>query len=359
MQLNVTPARYPDDPALWRLYSQMLGRLRGIPGVSAAGMSAELPLQGGFGCTVQAFEQPPDWDRIRAEGAGTSCAGQEPTTPGYFEAMGIPLLSGRLLTDDDLDDPARAAVVVSNAFAERFWAGEDPIGKRIGASGRNRGYHTVVGVVGDVPSETLDGERGVVVYYPIVLNPASEIDLWPGTIHLVVKTNAADPTSMLPSIRQAIAEIDPQVPITNVQALQDVIAQSMARLSFVAILLGVAAGTALLLAAVGLYGVVSYAVSRRTREIGMRIALGAQPGQVARTVVGESLGLATAGLVIGVAAALAGTRVLEGLLYGVEPTEPVAFVAAAVALIGVTVLASWIPARRAARVDPTEALRSE
>jgi putative ABC transport system permease protein len=359
IELNVTRARVPDDRALWRLYSVMLERLRAVPGVSAAGMSAELPLQGGFGCTAQAFEVTPDWDRIRAAGATSNCAAQEPTTPGYFEAMGIPLLGGRLLTNADLDDPSRAAVVVSRAFAERFWPGEDPLGKRVGASGRNRGYHSVVGVVGDVPSETLDGERGIAIYYPIVLNPESGVSLWRGTMRLAVKTAASDPLSMLPAIRQAIAAVDPQVPLANVQALEDVISRSMEELAFVAILLGVAAGTALLLAAVGLYGVVSYTVWRRTREIGMRIALGAKPRQVERMVVAESLGFAALGLTIGVVAALGTTRVLGGLLYDVEPTEPLAFVAAATMLIGVTVIASWIPARRAARVDPSEALRGD
>jgi putative ABC transport system permease protein len=360
MQLNVTTARYRDDPALWRLYSQALERLRAIPGVQAAGMSARLPLQkDGFGCTVQAFEQAPDWERIQAEGGGGSCAGQSPTTPGYFEAMGIRLLRGRYLESADADDPSRAAVVVSQAFARRFWGQEDPIGKRVGASGGNRGYHTVVGVVGDVPDKTLDGERALAIYYPIVLNPEAGINLWPGNIHLAVKANASDPSSLIPAIRQAIAEVDPEVPLANVQSLQDVIGRSTAQLSFVAILLGVAAGTALLLAAVGLYGVVSYAVSRRTREIGMRIALGAKPKQVEWMVVGQSLRLAALGLIIGVGAALAATRVLEGMLYGVEPTEPVAFAMAATMLIGVTVLASWIPARRASRVDPSEALRGD
>jgi predicted permease len=358
MQLNLTRTRYPDDPSLWRFYRDALERIRRIPGVQAAGMSRDLPLQDAFGCTVQAFEQPLDWERLRAEGSTTTCAGQEPTTPGYFEAMGIPLLRGRLFTEGDNDDPTRAAVIVSQAFAQRFWPGEDALGKRVAASGRNRGYHEVVGVVGDVPASTLDGPRAVAIYYPMVLNPSSGISLWPGTMQLAVKTDGIDADAVLPAIRGAISALDPEVPLANVRPLRNLIGQSMARLSFTALLLAVAAGTALLLAAVGLYGVVSYVVTQRTREIGMRLAIGARPTQLQRTVVGQSLLLAGVGLMVGGAGALAATRVLRGLLYGVEPTEPTAFAGAAALLLGVTLLASWIPARRASRVDPTEALRS-
>jgi ABC-type antimicrobial peptide transport system permease subunit len=162
---------------------------------------------------------------------------------------------------------------------------------------------------------------------------------------------------VLPSLRQTIAEVDPNVPIANVRTGEDLIDQSMTRLSFTALLLGAAAGTALLLAAVGLYGVLSYAVTRRSREIGMRIAIGARPGQVEWMVVGQSLRLAAIGLLLGVAAALASTRVLSSLLYGVEPTDPAAFVGAVVLLLCVALVASWLPARRAARVDPSLALR--
>jgi predicted permease len=356
LQINLTQVRYPDEHTLWTFYDRLLEGVRALPGVVEAGLSAELPLLGGYGCTVQGFEDPAVRERLQAAGM-TTCAGQEPTTPGFFEAMGIPVLRGRGFERADNDDPARAAVVVSQAFADRFWPGEDPIGKRVAPNGRSRAYHTVVGVVGDVPAATLDGERAIAVYYPITQEPTAGQYWWAGAMHLVVKTERADPATMLPAVREVVRALDPGVPLANAREMKAVIDASMARLSFTALLLAVAAGTALLLAAIGLYGVMSYAVTRRTREIGMRIAIGARPGQVERMVVAQSLGLATIGLLIGVAGALAGTRVLTGLLYEVEPTEPRAFLGSAALLLGVALLASWIPARRAARVDPSEALR--
>jgi putative ABC transport system permease protein len=217
-------------------------------------------------------------------------------------------------------------------------------------------------VVGDVRAESLGGEPAVAVYYPVVHNPNTPGNWgfwWPGTMSLAVKTGLPDPMSVMPSLRQAIADVDPEVPLTNLQELQTVIDASMAQLTFASLLLALAAATALLLAAVGLYGVVSYAVTRRTREIGMRLAVGARPREVEWMIVAQTLGLAAAGLVVGTIGAWGTTRVLEGLLYEVEPTDPKAFAAAALVLLGVTLLASWLPAQRAARVDPSEALRSE
>jgi predicted permease len=169
--IYLTPGRYTDDRDIWAAYQAMLDRIRAIPGVSAAGMSEELPVLANFGCTVQGFEDPQVIERIKDAGM-TTCAGQEPTTPGYFEAMGIPILQGRGFSDEDNADPTRGAVVVSRAFAQRFWPGEDPLGKGVMPSGRSEGppYH-VIGVVGDVPAGSLDGGPAIAVYYPIVHNP--------------------------------------------------------------------------------------------------------------------------------------------------------------------------------------------
>jgi putative ABC transport system permease protein len=356
LRVDVSPSRYTDDPALWRLYRDVLERVRQVPGVVAAGMSAEIPLDGGFACWVQAFPDPSVADRLREAGL-TTCAGQEPTTPGYFEAMGIPVLAGRSFEDADLDDPTRAAVVVSRAFADRFWPGEDPIGKQVGASGNDDGYHTVIGVVGDVPAEKVEAEPAVAVYYPLVLNPEAETNTEATTMRIAVKTDASDPLTMLPSIREAVAQVDPSIPLTDVRPMQDVVDASMAQRSFIARLLGTAAGTALLLSGVGLYGVVSYAVSRRRREIGMRLAIGARPAHVEWMVVRQSLVLALLGLAIGTAASLSGMRVLSGLLYGVSARDPRILVTAASLLLTIAVCASWVPAKRAARMDPAETLR--
>ncbi len=358
----LSPERYEDDAAMWGAYRQILDRVRAVPGVSGAGMTSELPVLGGFGCTVQGFEDTRVYDRLQDAGL-TTCAGQEPTTPGYFEAAGIPLLQGRTFTNADNDNPATGAVVVSRAFGERFWPGENPIGKAVAPSGRTEGpFYQVVGVVGDVPAGSLDGEDAIAVYYPIVHHPETPGNWggwWPLNMSLVVRTDLADPLALAAQIRRAVQEVDPSIPVAHVAPMEQIIGASTARFRFTSVLLGIAAAVALILAVVGLYGVVSYVVSRRTREIGIRIAIGARPGDVRRTVVGRSLLLVAVGLAAGLVLALATTRLMQGLLYGVEPTHPVAFVGAAAVLAAVALLASWIPARRAASVDPMEALRFE
>ncbi len=358
MQLHLTDERYQSTVAMWRFYAQALERIRALPGVQEAGMSSEIPFSGDYGCTVQGFEDRLVYERLRDAGM-TTCAGQEPTTPGYFKTMGIPVLQGRVFTDADNDHPDRGVVVVNKAFADRFWPGEDPLGKGIAPSGRTNGpFYRVVGVVGDVYRSSLGGEPATAVYYPIVWIPGSG-GWWPSYMTLIVRTGNADPMSVFAAIRQAVQEVDPTVPLANAREMESIIDDSMSRLSFTALLLDLAAAVALLLAAVGLYGVMSYVVSRRTREIGMRMALGARPDQVVRLIVGKSLALVAMGLGLGVFMALALTRVMRGLLFGVEPTHPAAFVTAISLLGAVALVASWLPARRAARIDPAVALRME
>ncbi len=361
-RLYLTPDRYEDDVQMWSTYSEILNRVRAIPGVIGAGMSEELPVEGGFGCTVQGFEEQAVYDHLNEAGLGT-CAGQERATPGYFATMGIPILQGRELTDADHLDPTRAVVVVSKAFADRFWPGENAVGKGVAPSGRREEpYYRVVGVVGDHPAEALDGDAAISIYYPVVHDPNTPPNWswWrPTSMALVVKAGLADPISLLPVIRQIVREVDPSIPIVRAQTMNDVVGQSLARFAFVSALLGIAAIVALTLAAVGVYGVVSYVVSKSTREIGMRVAIGARPAQVQAQFVRSSLALIGIGLVVGLGLAAATTRVLVGMLYGVEPTEPGAYVVAAGVLASVALLASWLPARRAAKVDPMEALRAD
>lgn len=360
--LYLTPSRYRSDREIWRAYAEILERVRAIPGVTEAGMSAELPIEGGFGCTVQGFEDVTVYDRVREAGL-TTCAGEEPTTPGYFESLGIPVLQGRSFTDADNDDPSSGAVVVSRAFAERFWPGEDPIGKGVAPHGRTEPpFHHVVGVVGDVPAGSLHGRPAMAIYYPVVAHPETP-DRWggwsPTTMKLVARTGLTDPLRIVPELSRAVTAVDPTAPLTDARSFERILAESTARFSFTSALLNLAAFVALLLAAVGLYGVVAYVVGGRTREIGMRIAMGARPSEVQRLFVVRSLVLVGMGLAVGVGVALATTRVLEGLLFGVTPTDPVAFAGAATLLGAVALLASWIPARRAANVDPVEALRAD
>ncbi len=357
-QLYLPPSRYDSLYKIWRFYAPALERVRALPGVEAAGLTSDLPLAGGFGCTVQGFEDPAVRQHI-ADAGVTLCAGQEPTSPGYVEAMGIPVIRGRSLEQADLDHPERGSVVVSKAFAERFWPGEDPIGKGVAPNGYARPpFYRVVGVVGDVFAGSAAGPRGLAIYYPVLRIPGTP-GWWPNPMTLVVKTRFDDPTSLVPAIQSAIREVDPSIPLAGVETMATIVDRSMAQLSFAMALLAIAAATALVLAAIGLYGVVSYVVTRRTGEIGIRMALGAEPSQLARLVVSGSVKLALVGAGVGIVAALVFTRVLRGFLYGVQPTQPLAYLTAALMLGAVAALAAYLPARRAARVDPMIALRNE
>jgi putative ABC transport system permease protein len=328
----------------------VLARVRALPGVVAAGATGDLPFEGGFSCTVQQFEDPTVKPRILDAGE-TTCAGPEATTPGYFEAVGIPVLAGRTFTAGDIDDPASGAVIVSKAFAERFWPGRDPIGQGVASGGRLRPFSHVVGVVGDVYASAVDQPPALAIYYPVGVDDAAP--------HLVVRVARGDPLSYLPAIRRATWEVDPTVPLANAEAMETVVARSMSRRVVSMALLGVAGGLALLLAAIGVYALIAYVVARRTNEIGIRLALGAQPREVERMVVREAGRLAAAGVVLGVAGAVGFARLLGSLLFGVRAWDPAAYAVATLVLASVATVAAWVPARRAARVDPALALRSE
>jgi ABC-type antimicrobial peptide transport system permease subunit len=248
---------------------------------------------------------------------------------------------------------------VSHAFAERFWPGENPIGKGVGPSGRTeQQFYRVVGVVGDVYTNTPTGPPAIAIYYPIARIPGTS-GSWPNPSTLVVKTTVADPLALLPAIRNAIGAVDPAIPLADVVTMETIAAQSRAFVTFMMTLIAIAASVALLLAAVGLYGVVSYTVTQRTSEIGIRMALGAPPTEVAKLVVGGSVKLALVGIAGGVLMTLGASRALRAFLYGVESTDPLAYLAAAILLGGIAALAAYLPARRAARIDPMEALWHE
>lgn len=357
-ELYLSGESYDTEGARWAFYDRLIERLEGIPGVEAAGLGSELPVAGRYGCTVQGFGDERVYERIQ-DAESTTCAGQTIVTPGYFEALGIPVLQGRTFVDGDNDDPTRGAVVVSRAFARRFWPDEDPLGKEVAPNGDTDGpFFRVVGVVGDVKAETVHGDDAVAVYYPVVRLPGYGGSWYrPGT--LVVKSAGMEPTSLLAPVQRVVRELDSTIPVANAREMTEVVRASMSRVTFTALLLEVAAATALFLAALGLYGVIAYVVSRRTREIGMRLAIGAQPGQVVGMIVRKALTLAGLGLAAGLAVALVTSRVVEGLLFGVSPTHPPTFVGTAALLVAIAGLAAWLPARRAARVDPFEALRSE
>lgn len=358
LQLSLPSARYRERETHWRFYRDLIERVTALPGVSRAGVAGALPLTGSYGFTLHGFEDPGVLNRLRdvRDPVGGALV---PATPGYLEALRIPLLEGRTFTNADNDDPSRGVAIVSRAFAERYWPGESPIGKGVRPFNSGTAYYRVVGVVGDVPATSVDAPSPLAIYYPIVAIPGQPTWWLGGRMFVVVRTELDDPMALLPSIRRSVLEIDPTIPVANAETMQAVVDRSMIRLSFTMVLLGIAAAVALVLAALGLYGVISYVVARRTNEIGVRIALGARPADVQRLVVRGSLLLAAFGLGAGTLGALAFTRVLRGLLFGVGTTHAAAYVGAALLLLAVALLASWVPARRAARVDPMVAIRHE
>jgi predicted permease len=352
LEVAIPAARYRSYEDVNRFYRTLLERVEALPGVRSAGAAQVLPLKAMGFCSIVFVE-----DKPLAPGEQPPCVGTHQATPGYFEALGIPV-AGRA---PDWLDMERAAgdVVVTKSLADRLWPGEDPIGKGIKGNGSEPPFYRVVGVTGELRGRGLDQAASEAVFFPML--PLAGTYLWspPRAMHLVVQTQLAQPTELTAAIRRLLDEIDPAIPLGAVQTMAEVVSRSMIRTTFAMLLLGIAAGMALLLGAVGLYGVIAYVVGQREQEIGVRLALGAAGAEVARLIVGQSLRLTLAGVGAGLVVALIVTRVMRALLFEVSPTDPVTLGLVALVLVGVALLASWIPARRAARVDPMVALRAE
>lgn len=346
-----------------RLHHEVLGQLRALPGVAAAeaGNIAGFPLtpvpsfyKFRFAVADRAAESTDAWPYALLSFA----------TPGYFQAMGIPLVRGRTFRWEDTDR-AGHGVILSASLARALFQDEDPIGRHVRWARRSTGpAYTVVGVAGDVPSESIRDGPSKVLYFPNLYPPKADTitgvvhDYIPDDEFYVVRT-LLPPASIVPGIQRVIRAVNPKLAITQAGTLDELVAASVARARLTMLLLLVAAGTALALGVIGIYGVLSYAVSQRTAELGVRIALGASPAAVVWMVVREGAVLAAMGIVVGAVAALALTRFLRSQLYEVSPSDPVAFTATAVLLFAVALAASYVPARRAARVDPMVALRAE
>ena len=281
--------------------------------------------------------------------------GQEPVTDvrvithGYLKTMGVPLLKGRLFNEQDASD-AKGRVVINETMALKHWPGEDPIGKRVRIAWDSL-EDEVIGVVGDVRHAGLDGEIRPMTYWPYARNPY-------GTMTVTVRT-AADPNRIVTSIAGLVRQLDPELAVANVKTMDEVVSDSVAQRRLTMLLLTIFAGTALLLAAVGIYGVIAYSVTERTQEIGIRMALGAQRGAVLRMVITQALVLAVTGIAVGGGGALLLTRLMEGLLFEVKPADPLTFGVVSGILTAVALLASYIPGRRATQVDPVIALRAQ
>ena len=349
--LALPTSSYPDPEGVARAYRTLRERVEALPGVVSAAATSTMPLVGPPGRS----DFLPEGEALGGDGVPAWNAHFTAVLPGYFETLGIPVLRGRAPTAAD-DATSTPVVVVSRALVERYWPGEDVLGRRItffvGAD--DPPWLTIVGVVGDVRAE-MASPSDPQVYLPH--DQLRAIGFGRGGSMTVVVRAAVDAAGLAPALRAAVAEMDPRLPVSNLRTMEEVVDRAVARPRLTASLLGAFGLVALLLAAVGIYGVVSYTVARRTREIGVRVALGAHRGQVVRLMVREGAAPAVLGAAVGLAAALAGAAALRGLLYGVSPTDPVSFTVLPLVLLAVAGLAAWVPARRATRVAPTEALR--
>jgi predicted permease len=346
-QLTLSGRRYADAGAVLNSYRELWQRLERVPGVSAAGGVTSLPLSGYFAwgpITVEGRTPPPGEKFINAD--------MRAVGGRYFEAMGIPLLRGRLFEEQDTADKERV-ILVDEFLAAQLWPGQDAVGKRVrlGDSKSNAPWRTVVGVVGRVKQYGLDSDPRIALYYPQAQSGSR-------ALYAVVKA-AGDPASLAAAVKQELRALDPDLPVYRLRPMRQWVEQSLARQRFAMLLLSLFALLAFALAAIGIYGVMSYLVGQGTREIGIRMALGATEARVLSLVLRQGMLVALAGAGIGLLAALALGRFLESLLFGIRADDPLTFVAVALTLAAVALVASYLPARRAARTDPMVSLRTE
>ena len=346
-EMSLSKIQYPDNPSIVRFNDEAQRRIAALTGVQAAGFSTILPLAGTNSDSSFAIEGQPSNDRTPSPDEEN-----RQVSPDYFRALEIPLIKGRLFTDADKAD-APPVIIVNQAFARKFWPNQDAVGKRIvmGGMSEHPNWITTVGVVGDVRHFGLDVDPKPEMYVPFAQNPYF-------TTIYVVRSNQ-DAVSLLSAIRREIQAIDSAVPLANVRTFEQVIADSVAPRRLSVVLIGVFAGVSVLLASVGIYGVMSFLVVQRTQEIGVRMALGAQRGDVLKLILGRSLKLISAGAAIGLVVALMSTGALRALLYNVSAFDTPTFVLVTIFLAAVALAASYLPAMRATKADPMIALHAE
>jgi putative ABC transport system permease protein len=342
---GLSGANYASPDRRASFYQQTLDRISTVPGVESVALASSLALTGGIGVAVRIEGRP-----MPQRGDETNVAYQA-ITPDYFRVMRIPLVKGRFISSRDGKD-APAVVVVNQAFVRKFFAGVDPLAQRLQIETSGPKFHEVVGVVGDVREEGLATEPSPEAYVPLFQSWAS-----PGMPY-VVRTRA-EPLSLAPTIRRAISDVDKNQPIVQIQTMEQILYGASAPPRFRTELLSLFSLLALVLTAVGLYGVTAYLVSQRTHEIGVRIALGAPPVRILMLVLRESTVLIGAGILLGLAGAMGLTRIVSTLLFEIKPTDPATFLFVSSLMLAVGLLACYIPARRATKVDPMVALRYE
>jgi len=354
MQVALSPTLLDDPSAIRTAWQQLLDRVRNIPGVGSAAVTNLVPLSGDD-------NEMPFWTSAQPP----SSMAQMPlaltyiTTPGYLGTVGIPLLRGRYFTEQD-SESSRKVAVIDDVLAEHFFPGQDPVGKQLQLY--MLGPIEIIGVVGHVRHWALDADDSAKIrdqlYFPFFQIPDQFMAQAKTGLTLVLRTSS-NPVSAVSVVSKQVMGPGRDQPVYNVNSMEQLISSSVARRRFLRMMLVIFAGLALILAAIGIFGVISYSVSQRTHEIGIRMALGAEKRNVLKLVVGRGLALTLAGVAIGLVAALGLTHFIASMLYGVRPTEPLTFAAVSLVLICVALLASYIPARRATKVDPIVALRYE
>ncbi len=348
MRVDLSVLKYPDGERRSAFFDEVLRRVRALPGVQSAAAAGNLPLTyngDSMSIAVEGIPDPPpaQWPDVIYRVIG----------PGYFTTMGIPMVRGRDFTDQDRTD-SKKVVVISEKTAHHYWPGQDPIGKRLkpGATTSDAPWREVIGVVKDVRQNDFIAEPKMQMYF--VHRQLKEL----AANSIVVRTSV-EPMSLATSVRNAIWAVDKDQPVANIDTMDHIVSEAIARQRFSMLLLGSFAGLALVLAAVGIYGVMSYSVAQRRHEIGIRIALGAQRADVLRMTMKQGLKLVGLGLLIGLASAFVLTRVMASLLFGISATDPATFASICVVMVGVAALANYIPALRATKVDPIVALQAQ
>ena len=347
--IAIPPGLISDPQQAARTHERVAERLARVPGVTSVGLSSSITMDG-----------EDNGNPIEVEGAPVP-EGEVPPlrrfksfAPGYFETMGNRLVAGRSITWSEIHE-RRPVIVISETLAREYW--NEPsraIGKRVRAMQREAPWREIVGVVGDERDDGLNQPPTAIVYWPML----NESYRWRTMAYAVRSTRVGTP-GFLRELEQAVWSVDPNLPLANVQTLEEIQARSMAQTSFALVMLGIAASVALLIGVVGIYGVIAYAATQRTREIGVRMALGAQTGDVRKMFLRHGLSLTATGIVLGIGVAVVLTRVMSAFLFGVGPMDPMTYAVVSAALAAVALLATYLPARRASRVDPIVALRAD
>lgn len=350
--LGLNEADYPETDQVVQFNNDLIQRLADLPGVEAAGAASVLPIASGTPGTAHEFD-----GQLIEPGELPPLVHYVLVSTGFFDTMGTDLMAGRDFDSSDAREDVRS-IIVNTELADTYWPGEDPIGKRVrqGSSEDAEPWATVVGVVETVRHEGLREPPRPLIYYP--MNPTTT----PGVVNRRVMSfvvRGTDIANQRDAVRRAVWSLDGALPIASMPTMDEVVEESVVQFSFTMLTLGIAAAMALVLGAIGLYGVLSYAVSLRTREIGVRLALGAPQRLVMRSVVASGAAITAAGMLVGALGAFGLTRFLSGILYETEPLDVPTFATMSLALFSVALLASYLPARKAANVSPLESMRSD